>query len=656
VERSEYQGYYMSALAQSEFKDSSFDDLKTLSIENPDAAMRMNEIVKAKALDDNLDVADLTGILSVGPPVQAVVDQNISASSITQMLADATRDYYQGWLDKAVEAQAQAQGFLSNAYTVLQATEKAVFSITPLPLGGTKSFMQSVAAPLAVTAIASRIPGADLLISSATHLGSSLTSTAATTIAGSALAHFGNSFMNALPTGMGIHTVTGAVGSTLENLTMGAVNVSSQAVGQVGTAIALGNAAIKSAQVFASEISQKGIAQSIFDARQKSAAVIERAQSFIKSIQDKFTPKGQTMIPENFEIKAAEGLTQDKVNGIGDAALSRNYAALDGQRQGLNALQDRVNQGETYLLQEQFYQDAVSNYEALKQTVEGQLQAAIQEGKYTPGEQVQSQTLEVPDFLKNGQVESSVNGQAPESIQSEASKPTPIVAEEKPEPKPLFAEQTEEPQQAAPTAPSDVDKQYENAALSMLNMQFGSRGIEIKNAQIDLDGQTVFKLKNNNLETSKLDQQTSDMLQKAMSDPANLKGEVKISVGGQLLVHVKDGQVLAGHAFIKESVKIEANTPNKTKYDELSQPVKAQGLEKTRQVAQAAFTSGMEAAAVTEMLSQYDAGYKELQTISPKTNEQIVAQAQSRAKQVQAAVEAPQAKREVSKDKEPAIA
>jgi phage-related protein len=573
VERSEYQGYYMGALAQSEFKDSSFADLKTLSTDNPDAAVRMNEIVKAKALADNLNVDEVTGILAAGPPVQAVVDQNIPAFSITQMLTDATRDYYQGWLDKAVEAQAQAQGFLSNAYTVLQATEKAVFSITPLPLSGTKSFMQSVAAPLAVTAIASRVPGADLLISSATHLGSSLTSTAATTIAGGALAHFGNSFMNALPTGMGIHTVAGAVGSTLEHLTMGAVNVSSQAVGQVGTAIVLGNAAIKSTQTLFSQVAQKGIVQSIFDARQKSAAVIERAQSFIKSIQDKFTPKGQAMIPENSDINAAEGLGS-------------------------------------------------------------------------------------PDPLNNAQPEKSVNGMASEQ-QAEAAKTTPIVAQEEPAPKPLFADEPEEAEKAKPTisiAQSEADKQYENAALSMLNMQFASRGIDIKNAQIDLDGQTVFKLKNNDLETSKLDQQASDMLQKAMSDPANLKGEVKISVGGQLLVHVKDGRVLAGHAFIKESVKIEANTPSKAKYDELSQPIKAQGLEKTKQVAQAAFTSGMEAAAVTEMLSQHDAGYKELQTLSPKTNEQIVVQAQSRAKQAQAAVEAPQTKQEVSKDREPAIA
>jgi hypothetical protein len=78
--------------------------------------------------------------------------------------------------------------------------------------------------------------------------------------------------------------------------------------------------------------------------------------------------------------------------------------------------------------------------------------------------------------------------------------------------------------------------------------------------------------------------------------------------------------------------------------------------EKSKQVPQAAFVSGVEAKAVTEMLSQHDAGYKELQTLSPKTNEQIVAQAQSRAKQAQAAVEAPQVKQEVSKDREPAIA
>jgi hypothetical protein len=581
VERSEYQGYYMGALAQSEFSGSSFDDLKALSTDNPDAAVRMNEIVKAKAFADNLNVDEVTGILAAGPPVQAVVDQNIPAFSITQMLTDATRDYYQGWLDKAVEAQAQAQGFLSNAYTVLQATEKAVFSITPLPLGGTKSFMQSVAAPLAVTAIASRIPGADLLISGATHLGSSFTSTAATTIAGGALAHFGNSFMNALPTGMGIHTVAGAVGSTLETMTMGAVRASSQVVGQVGTAIILGNAAIKSTQAIAASIAEKGIVQSIFDARQKSAAVIERTQSFIKSIKDKFTSKGQTMIPENSDINAAEGLSQDNVNAIG-----------------------------------------------------------------------------ATDPLNNGQPEKSVNGTAPEQ-QAEAPKTTPILAEEEPAPKPLFADEPEEAEKAKPTVPiaqSVTEKQYENAALSMLNMQFASRGIDIKNAQIDLDGQTVFKLKNNDLETSKLDQQTNEMLQKALSDPANLKGEVKISVGGQLLVHVKDGQVLAGHAFIKESVKIEANTPSKTKYDELSQPIKAQGLEKTKQIAQAAFTSGMEAAAVTEMLSQHDAGFKELQTLSPKTNQQIIAQAESRAKQAQAAAASPQAKQEVSKDREPAIA
>lgn len=246
-------------------------------------------------------------------------------------------------------------------------------------------------------------------------------------------------------------------------------------------------------------------------------------------------------------------------------------------------------------------------------------------------------------------MESSVNGFTPEPIEPQAPKTTPIVAQEEPKPKPLFSDEPEEAEQSKPSAPiaqSEAEKQYESAALSMLNMQFGSRGIDIKNAQIDLDGQTVFKLKNNTLETSKLDQQAHEMLQKAMSDPANLKGEVKISVGGQLLLHVKDGQVLAGHAFVKESVKAEVSTPSQVKYNELSQNVRATGYEKTKQVAQAAFASGMEAKAVTEMLSQHDSGYKELQDISPKTNEQIISQAQSRAKQSEAAVEPQQTKQE----------
>lgn len=206
---------------------------------------------------------------------------------------------------------------------------------------------------------------------------------------------------------------------------------------------------------------------------------------------------------------------------------------------------------------------------------------------------------------------------APVAIAEEPAIAKPIVIE------PEIAESVDPVQ-------SVQDKAAEAYALSTLNSVFGARGIEIKNSQIDYNGETVFKLKNHGLDKSEMNSEAMDAIQKALTDPSNLKGEVRISVGGQTLLHVKAGEVLAGHAFVKESVKVEVLSSDKQRYDELAAPIRANGYEKTKQITAAAFAAGDKPEAIKEMLSKYDKSYQDFQAASPAMNERMLLQAEAR--------------------------
>jgi hypothetical protein len=555
---------YMSLLGG--FPDAfgyTYDQLKERSRSSVDFGQRLNDHVIDQASKINLSGDVLIGILAAGPPIQQMTEQELPASFVRDQLISLTKTYYKREVQAAVQSNAvknvvvkTAHTIATSSYSFLQATESAVFSVTPLPLRLAKNTLQTIAAPLAVTALASRIPGLDQAVYSATHLGSSFTSTAFSVIGGNAVAYFGHVALSSLPPSVGkaiaselpdLRLLGGLAGQSMagisaavsQALVVGAADKLGALIGGAGSAVLIGNTLIWIGRKAVLEVSEKGIKSVLSESKQSLAALAIRSKEIITK-------------SENF-IQSI----QAKLSGVKTMS------------QGLDA------------------------------------------------QQPQSITELQPE---------SVNGPQKPGASTPAPPPLTIPGEE-PEPKPIVIEDPKLENVIAKPIQSTQDKAAEAYALSMLNNTFGARGIEIKNAQIDFNGDTVFKLKNHSIDKSDLSQQATDMIQKALADPANLKGEVRISVGGQTLLHVKNGDVIAGHAFVKESVKAEVSTPEKQRYNELSSTIRAKGYEGTRQIAQAALAQGDEIKEVASMLAAHDKDYQKIAETSPPMNEQMLAQA-----------------------------
>lgn len=552
------QSQYMQLLdGYPETKGIPYETLKEDCRINPDTGKRMNDFVLDKAADRNIPADALTGILAASPLVQQMVEDKLPASVVLKELVDMTRNQYTQQLQRAQESIPTIQSVASSAYTVLKTAESALFSVTPLPLQGTKNLIQNVAAPLTITALATKIPGIDQAISTTIGLASSFTSTAFSAIAGNAVAYFGHAAMSAMPSaiqqalnvslpnvnalgalaGQSIASISNAVSQAVVT---GAADKLGQVLGGAGAAVTIGNTAIALGRKISYEVSSKGVLAIATDARrsfsstfEQSKLVLAKAEMFIGSVKKKIT--GVTMSQE--------------LNGT---ALNQATEATQ-----LQADEPTVTAGNT----------------------------------------------------------------------------TPVALTEEPEVSKTIVIEPDAPE-ATDSVKSVQDKAAEAYALSTLNSVFGARGIEIKNSQIDYNGETVFKLKNHGLDKSEMNSEAMDAIQKALTDPSNLKGEVRISVGGQTLLHVKAGEVLAGHAFIKESVKVEVASQDKQRYDELSAPIRADGYEKTKQITAAAFAAGDKPEAIKEMLGKYDKPYQDFQAASPAMNERMLLQAEARTTKV----------------------
>ncbi|CAA9569994.1 hypothetical protein AVDCRST_MAG81-1477 [uncultured Synechococcales cyanobacterium] len=136
--------------------------------------------------------------------------------------------------------------------------------------------------------------------------------------------------------------------------------------------------------------------------------------------------------------------------------------------------------------------------------------------------------------------------------------------------------------------------------------------------QIDVNGKTVFKMKDGDIDprnTSITNEQT-ELIKKALSDPASLKGSVKISQGNQVLLHVRDGRVLIdGVGLSKQSAKVEVKTPESPSqglYERFSEGVKPNGLQATKDIAANALEAGVKREQVLDMLKSHDPSYQKL--------------------------------------------
>ncbi len=142
--------------------------------------------------------------------------------------------------------------------------------------------------------------------------------------------------------------------------------------------------------------------------------------------------------------------------------------------------------------------------------------------------------------------------------------------------------------------------------------QLSQRNLNIDRLDIKVNGQSVFKMNDGELEKSTINNEQAELIKKALKDPAALKGTVKITQGSQVLLHVKNGRVLVDKARLTEqSAQVEV-TSQKGLYDKYSQNVNSQGLQKTKEVAQNALKDGMDKKDVVNLLQNHDAASQDL--------------------------------------------
>ncbi|MGB8699838.1 MAG: hypothetical protein WCD18_10515, partial [Thermosynechococcaceae cyanobacterium] len=170
-------------------------------------------------------------------------------------------------------------------YRALASTEGVFFAVTPLPLKSLKSGVQQVAFPLLVTAIASKLPGAQQAISTAIDLGGNLFSTASVAIAGNALAHFGQSVMANLPSGMGLQTIANGLGSAIAPLVMGAADRGGQLLGEGSVGVLTGNAILKGGSALAQQMAEKGPKVLLAETVRMSQQAIGRARALTEQVK-----------------------------------------------------------------------------------------------------------------------------------------------------------------------------------------------------------------------------------------------------------------------------------------------------------------------------------------------------------------------------------
>ncbi|HEY9826777.1 MAG TPA: hypothetical protein V6D19_15150, partial [Stenomitos sp.] len=207
------------------------------------------------------------------------------------------------------------------------------------------------------------------------------------------------------------------------------------------------------------------------------------------------------------------------------------------------------------------------------------------------------------------------------------------------EPEPVQAKPiAEEAPEAAVKPKAKADRETEDYALTVQQM-LAQRGINTGRFQIHINEAVVFKMKEGNIERSKLTPDQTEAIKLALSDPAALKGTVKISQGGNILLHVKDGQVLVDSlGLVKPAAKVEVTTPQspgELLYNNASKGVSAEGMRRTSEVVANAFRSGATKEQVMEMVKGHDPAYKEAveskgQRAADKAFEQLVEHSQGK--------------------------
>ena len=584
--------------------------------------------------------------------------------------------------------------FLGAGYNVLRVAEQSLFAVTPLPLQQLKNGLQQVGIPLGVTAVAAQVPGVDQLVNGAVHFGSDVLGNGASAAATNALSSIGQQIQSGLPNGLGIHSVSGALGHAVSPVVTNLAQKSGQLLGGTVTAAGIGKFVLNGAQAVFSQVREKGPMRTIEDAIVGAQSVIAKTQAFLQSAQSKLTNLFQgekTMSPsiaEQFNDPAQRPQLQGNAVGVGETADSIYARRVDSSITDVTMTQQtnptyQVVQGEYLLPSEDFRLNPMNAdtflalYNATGDLKPGDVMgqelkvvspakvtmgsdghySLVEKGQVATAELYQEQAAQVsrgnsvsmPEPVLSSEPE-IVPSLEPELISEQTPAPEPtrmrtyqdLTAEElqelsfdtngsEPEPEDdgiqyttPVSEAAEEsgvtPElEAAPampvaeakgSAPAPIQRENEDFALSLQNM-LSQRGVDTQRFQVDVNGQTAFKMENAVVTQNNLDAKAVEAIKTALNDPANLQGEVKISQGGKVLLHVKDGQVINDPlGLTKPAVKAEVNSPSQMLYSEASKDVQGVGLQRTQAIAANAFESGATKPQVMEMIKSHDPEFK----------------------------------------------
>lgn len=536
--------------------------------------------------------------------------------------------------------------FLDSGYRTLKVTEATVFALAPLPLQQIKTGIQQVAVPLLVTAAASRLPGVDHLLTSGIHAGGQFLAAGGKAIAAQGLSSFGQAISQHLPSGFGVRALAEGMGQAVTPVVLGGVERGGQGLGELSTAVLTGRTLLNIGQQVTNQIADKGIKVYIGDTIANTQAAIAKAQQFLTQaklqvstiLNGEFTmaPRkknnpSDNSIPEqnpsqNDAREAYVHLVQD---GLQQPSLTYEQMVADVKRDPkLGELYDRtaMNRAQARRLSPEALTAVVAQGAHVQALLNSDKQQNVSEylaqihstylSRLNPqqaSKQEKAESLEQPipqtQAEPKAQVEATTNGKQPDP-QANGKQPE---AEQFPSLSELEAKPGLEPEASAPKS----SREAEDYALGIVQM-LDQRRLNVDRFQIDVNGKTVFKMQDGDIDSKKtaISQEHTELIKKALSDPASLNGSVKISQGNQVLLHVKDGRVLIDAVGLtKQSAKVEVKTPESPSeglFERFSKEAQGSGLQATQEIASQALQSGVKREQVLEMLKAHDPSYQRL--------------------------------------------
>ena len=265
---------------------SEYSTLKEQAVDNPDQARRLDQAVVEAAYQAKVDADDITRIVRAGPYVRTMREQSTPENEIKAYTAPIESAYRNRELNDMRRSLSDRLGDAARtAYQTLYIAEKAVFSITPLPLNSLKSGIRQVGFPLLATGLAAQLPGAHQAISTAMGFAGNVASYGMQGLTSQGMSHFGNAFISHLPSGLGLHTMANGLGSAFTPMANIAAEKGGQLLGQAGSAVMMGNAMLQGGRFVFSQIAEKGLRVTFSDTWAKGKHILARTESLIETIK-----------------------------------------------------------------------------------------------------------------------------------------------------------------------------------------------------------------------------------------------------------------------------------------------------------------------------------------------------------------------------------